>query len=123
MPSFNRWYDANSILPLSAAARAILAYRRIMDRSSSIVLRREVADLSAQTVRIEYSSSASESQGETGEAGQRGVVVFGVKDHPTVTDTDIARGDRFSIGNAVYEVTDVNEVPGEIQATARRISP
>jgi len=45
---------------------------------------------------------------------RRGCV--GVKDHPTVTDTDIQRGDTFALNGINYRVVDLVFVPGEVQA-------
>ena len=48
--------------------------------------------------------------------GVQRAVVFGVREHPTVADTDIQRGDRFVMGATEFEVIGVIEAPGEVQA-------
>ena len=48
--------------------------------------------------------------------GVQRAVVFGVRDHATVADTDIQRADRFVLGDTEYEVIGVIAVVGEVQA-------
>lgn len=96
--------------------RAADAWRRIQDKSTSITLKRGTTVLDAQTVRIEFSSGASEQSGPTTTPGFLNVTIFGVKNHPTVSDTDIQRGDRVVLGNTEYEVVGVIASIGEVQA-------
>ena len=119
MPDFVNWYSS-SITPVAAELRALMAWERIQDRPTSVTLDRGGVAQAAQTVRLEYSSPHTV-QGEVGKAGEYDLVVFGVKDHPTVTDTNIKRGDRFAVGKLVYEVLTVANVPGEVQAWAKRL--
>lgn len=121
MPDFNDWYLTSTVAPASAETRAVLAWRRIQDRPTSLVLSRDGIDQAAQTVRLEFDATYSDVQDETGRSAKRELVIFGVKDHPTVADTDIQTNDRFAIDLTLYEVNNVIELPGEVQALVRRI--
>lgn len=59
-----------------------------------------------------------------GQASVITLIIFGVKDHPTQADTDIADDDQFRLvsGGPIYRVKDVIALPGEIQAKAVRVS-
>ncbi len=102
------------------AAIAVATWRRIQDHPTAITIRRAGAALDPQTVRIEFSDSAREDldvrRGLNITPGVQRAVVFGVMGHPTVTDTDIQRADRFVIGVTEYEVIGVIAAAGEVQA-------
>ncbi len=101
-------------------ARAADVWRRIQDQPSVISIRRAGEALDPQTVRIEFSDQAREDldvrRGLNVTPGVQRAVVFGVRDHPTVADTDIQRADRFVIGATEYEVIGVIAAAGEVQA-------
>jgi hypothetical protein len=105
-----------------SAQRAVAAWERIQDNASSITILRGSTNLSAQTVRVELVREGQDRPGEAGQAGVWRVMVFGVRDHPTETDTDIAKGDRFIYGGSEYRVIAVSALPGEVQATAERVT-
>lgn len=118
MPDFDAW-RANE------QARAIEAWGRISEQPTTITIRRGTASggslmLDPQTVRVEYGSSAREDldvrRGLNITPGVQRAVVFGVRNHPTVDDTDIQRSDRFVIDTAEFEVVAVIPAPGELQA-------
>ena len=71
-------------------------------------------------VRIEVGNNAREDlsvrQGLNIVPGVQQAVVFGVRGHPMIADTDIRRGDRFVVGATEYEVLGVSEAAGEVQA-------
>ena len=122
MPSFdtwldnqdNSWIDADNI---SAASRAVDAWRRIQDKPTSIVIDRgRSGTIAAQTVRIENTSEFSANVTEVGRTARRRLTVFGIKDHPTETDTDIQKGDKFKVNGLIYQIADVIQPIGEIQA-------
>lgn len=114
MPDFAAWRD-------DTTARAEAAWTRIQQRPVSITIRRGTDMLDEQTVRVELSSSAREDldvrRGLNLLPGVQRAVVFGVRNHPTVADTDIQRGDRFVLAQTEYEVIAVIVLPGEVQAT------
>lgn len=105
------------------SSRAVKAWGRIQDRSTSVTLYRNGAAQAAQTVRLEYLSSVKE-QHAAGEASIRSLLVFGVEGHPdtSVPDTGIAVGDLFTHDGGQYRVIDIVHYPGEIQARTERIS-
>jgi hypothetical protein len=113
MPDFAAWRR-------SERAWALDAWRRIEDAPTAITIRRGEDTLEAQTVRVEMGSGAREDRdlrrGLNVLPGVRRAVVFGVRGHPTVGDTDIQRGDRFVIGATEFEVVGVIDAPGEVQA-------
>ena len=110
-------------------ARARKHGRRISDQAVTITIQRGAETLDAQTVRIEFGDSAREDldlrRGLNVVPGVQRVVVFGVRNHPTVADTDIQRGDRFVVGATEFEVIGVISAPGEVQAIceATDVSP
>ena len=55
---------------------------------------------------------------------KREVIIFGVKGHPSddVSDTDIQRGDQFSVDGRGFKIVDVIAVLGGIQATTEAVS-
>jgi hypothetical protein len=117
MPDFEGWLGSDPIRP---AARAVAAWRRITDRPTSITIRRSGAALAAQTVRIEWSGYAREDEDRDVAAdalpGVGRLTVFGVRGHASIADTDIQRGDRFTLGAAEVEVIALLLPPGEVQA-------
>lgn len=118
MPSLDGWLTGSAdsdIVVLPAAQRAALAWRRINDRPSSVVLIRAGTPLAAQTMRIEFDNSSSMVNGTLVRTGVQRLTLFGVKNHPTIADTNIQRGDRFNLGLAQYEVKSVLTPPGETQ--------
>jgi len=123
--SFNDWLSSMSSTAISAADRAIAAWDRIQRKPHSIVIRRGSSTLSAQTVRVEFKKSANliRVPDANAENYERAVVVFGVKDHPddAVADTDIQAGDKFGLNAERFTVHDIVLLPGEIQATCRRV--
>lgn len=71
--------------------------------------------LAAQEVRIESDNSATPSESAAGSAAKRKVIVYGVRDHATIADTDIKEGYRFVYHNDEYRCIDVILQLGEIQ--------
>jgi len=103
----------------SAAQRAKDAWRRISDKPSTIMILRNDTPpyLAEQTVRVEYSIAQREVSGAGATTTVRGVTVFGVQGHPTITDLDIERGDKFALEGERYQVISVDHtLIGEIQA-------
>jgi hypothetical protein len=119
MPDLNAILSAGTAI--SSADRAALAWRRISEKPSSIVIKRGTTTLSAQTVRLE-SSGSSNRVGSAGTVAVREVVIFGVRGHATVTDTNIRRSDRFIYGGEEYQVNDLVLTTGEVQARCEVVS-
>ena len=88
---FSLWLSDTAAIP--ASGRAAAAWARINDKPTSVTFRKpDGTDLDAQTVRLEYDSRVSESESPAGQTPVRKLIIFGVKDHDTVTDTDIGEG-------------------------------
>jgi hypothetical protein len=108
-----------SDLRMTAAARAADAWQRIQDKPTSITIRRNGTAQTAQTVRIEFDDTATERITDNVSVGLQTLIVFGVRGHATVTDTDIKPGDKFIAAKKEYEVLSLIHTTGEIQAIAR----
>lgn len=126
MPDFSAWLGDGAIGVGTAAERAALAWRRIEDKPSEITLMRETASpqwLAPQTVRLETSNSRDgEGTSPVGIEGQQHLIVYGIRDHATLPDTDIERNDRFWLDGKGYEVRLIITTIGEIQAVAEAVS-
>lgn len=121
MPDFNAWLGAQDTFSAwtGEGQRATDTANTISDKSASIVLTRAGAQMDAQTVRLEPTGGAGEQGGPAGTVSNAGVLVTGYKDHATITDTDIRRGDRFFYEGQSYTVTQVlPDVPDRILAIA-----
>jgi hypothetical protein len=123
MANLSAFY-ANDVLgsPLSAAQRAINAWLRIGDKPSSITIYRNAVAQTAQTVRLEFDDGTKQDtlSKAGGTTNERELVIFGVKDHPTITATNLQDDDTFSYENQNYQVKGVINLPGEVQARAVR---
>ena len=105
-----------------AATRAALAWRRIQDKPSSLAFRTPAGvTLAAQSVRVENDSNASPTTSTAGKSAARRVVVFGVRDHATEADTDVAVGYRFVLNSEEFRVEDIILTLGEVQALCQAV--
>lgn len=96
--------------------RAALAWRRINDKPTSVTFRTAAgASIAAQTVRIEYASSAAIDESAAGATPVMRVIIFGVRGHATIANTDIKEGYRVVVGTDEYRCVDVILTIGEIQ--------
>lgn len=79
--------------------------------------------LAPQKVRLEYEKAMRLAESPGGQAAERRLVIIGVRDHPTVPNTDIGRGYRFVFQDRQYTVLDPVVTPGggEVQAYAEAI--
>lgn len=114
---FDTWLGRDEAI--TAERRAIAAWSRIQDKPTSITIKRLGT---AQTVRIEYSETGNQANSPAGQGAVRGVVVFGIRDHPTLDDTNIRANDRFVLNGVEYTVLDVVRTIGEVQARAERVA-
>lgn len=116
MPDFDSWLGQSSdkvdTWLGSAFSDAATVGKRIADRPTSIVVRRDGSLLDAQIVRIEVEDLPSERETNNAEVSSQTVIVLGYKNHATATDTDLQRGDRFYISDQglTYEVIEI--LPG-----------
>lgn len=98
------------------ATRAALAWKRIQDKPTSVAFRTPAGTiLAAQAVRVEADSNATPTTSTAGKNASRRVVVFGIRNHATLPDTDLAEGYRFNLGNDQYRCESVILTLGEIQ--------
>jgi hypothetical protein len=82
--------------------------RIIADKPSVITVIRAGIAQTAQTVRVDLSRRSGnryEMRNDTGSVGSMTTQIIGYKGHPTITDTDLQRGDQFYLGTALYRVT------------------
>lgn len=119
--NLSSWWGVASGLTSTPTAteqtRAALAWRRILDKPSSVAFKPPTgATLAAQTVRVESDSNASPAETAAGAAPRRKVIIFGVRNHATIADTVIAEGYRFILNNDEYRVIDLIYTLGEVQA-------
>lgn len=115
MVNFSAWLaDSDAI---AAAPRAAMAWRRIQDKPTPVNFKRpNGTNVGAQTVRVELSETRRDADSAAGSQQVRDAVIFGVRDHDTVTDTDVKSGYTFVLNNKQYRVADVVETLGEVQA-------
>ena len=98
---------------------AARAWRRINDKPLSIVFKTPAGvTLAAQTLRVESDSTASLPTSSAGAAPTRRVVVFGIRGHSTLADSDIQEGYRFIFAGDEYRVNDRILTHGEVQGMA-----
>jgi hypothetical protein len=117
VPRFAGWLRGQKYL--DPATRAQGAWNRINDAPVSLVLIRGGVPQPAQTVRISITDATvdiPQTNSQLGVAGQQTATVFGVRDHLTVANTDIKRGDRFIYGGQEFDVRGIASYPGEVQA-------
>jgi hypothetical protein len=101
---------------LTEQGRAADAWQRINDKPLSVAFKTTSGTtLAAQTVRVESDNSATPAESAAGVAPKRKVIVFGVRGHLTVANTDIKEGYRFVYAGDQYRCVDVILQTGEIQ--------
>jgi hypothetical protein len=109
--SINEWQGNSFPLPswLAGADQAVDTAQVIADKTTSIVVRRNGADLAAQIVRIEELGGPGETRGQNATVANAGVLIVGYRGHPTIADTDLKRGDRFYLtaDSTMYTVTQI----------------
>jgi len=116
MPNIDKW--AGDSFPLATwlddVDLGVDTARLIDDKQTSITAVRNGVAQTAQTVRIESLRSERTIQTAGGETAVIDTVVIGYKGHPTITDTDLQRGDRFIVSGQQYEIMLV--MPGEVNS-------
>lgn len=96
--------------------RAADAWKRINDKPLSIAFKNAAGTtLAAQTVRVEVDNRASESESAAGAAPKMHVIVYGIRGHATLANTDIKEGYRFVYAADEYRCIDIILQIGEIQ--------
>lgn len=120
--SLDAWLGSDD--PLSGfptVDRTLDTARRIAQRPTSITVVSRLAGAlpGAQTVRLEPLSAPREQAGSVGVQVDAGILILGYKDHPTIADTDVQRGDRFLYEDRMYTVTGIiPNTPDRVLAVA-----
>jgi hypothetical protein len=116
MPSINAWMGNTFPLAtwLASDDHGVDTARMIADKSTSITAVRGGVAQTAQTVRLETLRGKMEYTTPGGDTAVIDAVVIGYKGHPTITDTDLQRGDRFFVDGQMYEVVTI--VPGTVDS-------
>jgi len=114
--SLSDWRSSD-VTAISETDRAVSIWRMISRKPTVIsIQRRDGTAVADQTVRIEYEQRQIERGGMLTTAERNKTTVFGVRNHPTIADTDIQEGDVFAYQNADYVVMSISWYSGEVQA-------
>lgn len=119
MPDFGTWAGTpHTWLGSDTLQRAYDTAQRIAEKPTTIVVRRQGVDLAPQVVRIDLLGLGnSVTASATAQASEVGYQVMGYRDHPTLADTDLERGDRFPCAGRLFVVEDVLvDPPGRLLA-------
>lgn len=121
MPNFDAWLADSGALATwrGDVGRAVSVGNIIADKPVSIIVQRGGTELDAQVVRLDTYGSDTETEYffNTGLLHTQGFVLTGYKNHPTITDTDVETGDKFSYDSRVWEVKKVEAtMPHLLQA-------
>lgn len=116
MADASAWIGAGT--GTAASDRAADAWERILEKPTTITIKRGATTLDPQTVRLEYSSQQGtpEAKGGAGVSSVQRVVAFGILGHATEPDTNIQRDDRFAADGLQFRVVSVIFQTGEKQA-------
>lgn len=105
----NLWDDPN---------RAVDIATLIQDHPTSVILTRGGTHLAAQTVLADASQAPSIPSGAGGQPGQDRLILIGVRDHDTLADFDVQKGDRLSLNGTAWRVVMVDQTyAGQTVAT------
>jgi hypothetical protein len=119
------WLSKSPFLPTpaqKAANEAVFAKQKIDLAPVSVIFKNSAGtSLAAQVVRIDSDNRPNMNETAAGTSPKRKVIIFGIRNHPTLANTDIKKGYTFTLPEDVtdkYVVLDITRLPGEIQATA-----
>lgn len=102
-----------------AQRRAAHTWRRLNDKEqpvTSVAFKNASGTiLAAQTVRVEWDNRASMVSSAAGSSAKMNLVVYGIRNHPTLPTTDIKEGYRFVLNGDEYRCSEVIETLGERQ--------
>lgn len=109
---------------MSATARARVIWQLIQANPFSVTLKRGSSTLAVQTVRMEYDKATQDAISPAGRGSERALMIFGVRNHPTVANTDLQKGDRFVYQLREYTLLDpIYPLPGgEVQCRAEAVA-
>lgn len=120
MPNFGAWHAAPDDWGLSADDRAYTTEKRIRAKPTSVVVYRNGAALTAQTVRLDPARGGAGRQVDPNASDAAGqALIIGYKDHPVIADTNIQHGDQLLVDGLLYDVLQViPETQGSLQLLA-----
>lgn len=126
MITYSNWLSGTLVTAgertLREQERAADAWQRINEKPTSVAFRNVAGTiLAAQTVRIEVDNRASDNISAAGAAPKMHVIVYGIRNHATLANTDIKEGYRFVYANDEYRVIDIILTTGEIQGIAEAV--
>jgi len=104
--------------------RAQDAAKRIGEKPTSVVFNVPTpgnpkgVNIAAQTVRLEFDNRSAVISSTAGAAPRMNLIIYGIRGHPTLPDTNMKEGYRFSVGGDGYTVTDIILQLGEVQGIA-----
>lgn len=120
MPDFNAWMGNPPTLGgwLDDLTDAVGVAEMIAHKPVSITVQRQAGTLTAQTVRLDLLSSvASDTVSGPVTLGIMRVLILGYRNHPTIADTDLKRGDIFAHDGQRYKITQIDTTyPDRLQA-------
>lgn len=117
MANFSAWLVDTT--PIPSAERAALAWSRINDKPTSVAFKTAAgATLAAQTVRVEVDNRSTLDASPAGAGPLMTAIVYGIRGHSTLPDTDMKEGYRFILGGDSYRINDIILTIGEIQGVA-----
>lgn len=117
-PNIDAW--TTNTFPLGAWSNdtdpGVANAQLLTDKTTTITVRRGDTTKSAQNVRIEELRARDRDVvSEAGLTAKVDALVIGYKGHPTISDTDLQRGDRFSVeGGDQYDVVAI--MPGLVNS-------
>lgn len=110
--------DGKLVTGITSVSRASRMWALIQRNSTSITIKRGTTTLSAQVVKVVIENSGNDERvGESRSvSGLQDAIVYGVRDHASVADTDIEIGDMFVVNGDVHRVIGTTLIPGGIEA-------
>jgi len=97
--------------------RAAQAWHRIQEKPMSVVFKTSSNQkLPGQVVRVESDNTATPSMSTAGTAPKRKVIVYGIRNHATLPNTDIQENYVFVFDGDQYRCIDIIITLGEIQS-------
>lgn len=120
--SFGDWLTQSSPVAASSSIRAQIQASRTADKLTSVVFLRDGLEIAAQSVRVEYNNTFTETSSELGVAAERRVTLFAPKGHPTIADLNVRVWDTFRIDEVEYSVMQVNRtLIGQVQVQCEAV--
>lgn len=121
---------SRSNMPPDPIDRAVDTWNMIQDKPSVVVLQRRVPGagsittipLPEQTLRLEVIQNirgSAEPENAWFDVSKQFVVVIGIRDHPTIPDSDMQRADLFFFLGKMWEIVEtIDNIPGRLLANA-----